>query len=331
MALKSGCHSFGGLLTTEFLEPPPGRCFLFRQTYKHDIKGPIPANLRKLLDGPKRPKGPLLHFHQFQTEYFRVEAGLMGLHVDGVEKTVTAKDGEISVKAGSIHQFFIHPDSQGDMTVCLSASDSGMDFQLDRIFFENWYGYWHDALLHNGGLNLFQYLAVSCYFFPQPDEYTFTISFDRQLSSLFQIQDGGDAYTPAPAWVPFRRTVGYWTCVILGRWIGGMLGYKPFFKEYTTDWDYAVAKMKGSFFQRHLIEQSFTEAKSWPEQVELSKKAKPTNAEYELWTQQLHREVNGAVEPKAIHNVNGVMDSTGIHKVNTIMDSDEIHKANGIL
>ena len=161
MALKSDCYSFGGLLTTEFLEPPPGRCFLFRQTYKHDIKGPVPANLRKLLDSPKRPKGPLLHFHQFQTEYFRVEAGLMGIHIDGAEKTVTAEDGEISVKAGSIHQFFIHPESPGDMTVYLSASDSGMDFQLDRIFFENWYGYWHDALLHERGLDIFQYLAVS--------------------------------------------------------------------------------------------------------------------------------------------------------------------------
>lgn len=108
-----------------------------------------------------------------------------------------------------------------------------------------------------------------------------------------------------------------------------MLGYRPFFREYTTDWDYAVAKMKGSFFQRHLVEQSFTKAKSWPEQVELSNAARPTNAEYELWTQQLHREVNGVAEPNEIRNVNGVTDSGGIHKVNTIVDSDEIHKANG--
>ncbi|KAK0513964.1 hypothetical protein JMJ35_003686 [Cladonia borealis] len=292
---QSTIINFGGLLTTEFLEPPPGRCFLFRQTYKHDIKGPVPANLRKLLDSPKRPKGPLLHFHQFQTEYFRVEAGLMGIHIDGAEKTVTAEDGEISVKAGSIHQFFIHPDSPGDMTVYLSASDSGMDFQLDRIFFENWYGYWHDALLHEGGLNIFQYLAI---------------------------QDGGDAYTPAPAWVPFRRTIGYWTCVILGRWIGGILGYKPFFREYTTDWDYAVAKMKGSFFQRHLAEQSFAKAKSWPEQVELSNKGRPTNAEYELWTQQLHQEVNGIVDHKDVNRA---------PKVNTIADSNGSHKANGTI
>ena len=84
----------------------------------------------------------------------------MGIEVDGARKSVTRDDGEISVKAGSIHQFFIHPDSPGDMTVYLSASDAGMDYQLDRIFFENWYGYWHDALLHDGGLSLLQYLAV---------------------------------------------------------------------------------------------------------------------------------------------------------------------------
>ena len=84
----------------------------------------------------------------------------MGIEVDGASKSVTRDDGEISVKAGCIHQFFIHPDSPGDMTVYLSASDAGMDYQLDRIFFENWYGYWHDALLHDGGLSLLQYLAV---------------------------------------------------------------------------------------------------------------------------------------------------------------------------
>lgn len=84
--------------------------------------------------------GPLLHFHQFQTEYFRVDTGIMGIECDGVHRVVRPEDGEISVKAGSVHRFYIHPDSPGQMTVYLSASDSGMDYQLDRIFFENWCG-----------------------------------------------------------------------------------------------------------------------------------------------------------------------------------------------
>ncbi len=234
----------------------------------------------------------------------------MGIECDGQKKAVTKDDGEISVKAGSIHQFFIHPDSPGDMTVYLSASDAGMDFQLDRIFFENWYGYWHDALLHDGGLSILQYLAVCAPYILYintrnrgPFLCNFPTNTPKHRLPPIQIQDGGDAYTPAPAWVPFRRTVGYWTCVVLGRWIGGLLGYKPFFKEYTTDWDYAVAKMKGSFFQRHLVEESFAVAKTWPEQVRLCEGGKPANAEFEEWTTQLE-EQEGRV--KWAGKVNGV-------------------------
>ena len=78
--------------------------------------------------------------------------------------------------------------------------------------------------------------------------------------------------------------MGYWGCVLIGRWIGGLLGYKPFFREYTTDWDYAVAKMKGSFFQRHLVNDAFTAEKPWSRQVLLEPVTKPTNAEFEPWT-----------------------------------------------
>lgn len=59
------------------------------------------------------------------------------------------------------------------------------------------------------------------------------------------------------------------------------MGYKPFFKEYTTDWDFAVAKMKGQPLTRRLIHHSYVAKTSWFKQVELSKGPKPTNAEYE--------------------------------------------------
>lgn len=62
-----------------------------------------------------------------------------------------------------------------------------------------------------------------------------------------------------------------------------MLGYKPFFREYTTDWDFAVAKMKGQPLTRRLIHDSYVAKTSWFKQVELSKGPKPTNAEYEEW------------------------------------------------
>lgn len=117
-----------------------------------------------------------------------------------------------------------------------------------------------------------------------------------------QIHDAGDHYTPAPKWVPFRRFFGYWACVIIGRWIGGLLGYKPFFKEYTTDWDFAVAKMKGNWWTRRNVEESYKLKTPWDKQVTLSAGPKPTNAEYEelvtdmteTWRKKQRGEVNGA-------------------------------------
>lgn len=35
---------------------------------------------------------------------------------------------------------WLAPDSTEDMIIVLSASDTGDDYMLDRVFFENWYG-----------------------------------------------------------------------------------------------------------------------------------------------------------------------------------------------
>jgi hypothetical protein len=40
-----------------------------------------------------------------------------------------------------------------------------------------------------------------------------------------------------------------------------MMGYKPFYKEYTTDWDYAVAKMEEHFWQHRLVHTSYQHEK----------------------------------------------------------------------
>lgn len=55
--------------------------------------------------------------------------------VDGVVKKLTNEDGETSVKAGHIQAFWIDDSTPDYMTVILSASDQGMDYQLDRVFF----------------------------------------------------------------------------------------------------------------------------------------------------------------------------------------------------
>ena len=153
--------SFGGLLTTEFLEPHPGRGFCFRQTYRSTVDVPADDHVKKFLNSALKPQGPPSHMHQYQAEYFKVEQGIMGVNIDGVQHKKTPEDPEFSVPAGTFHGFFRHPESPGPMTVVLSATDSGNDYKLDRVFFENWYGYWHDALLYEGGMNTIQWLAVS--------------------------------------------------------------------------------------------------------------------------------------------------------------------------
>jgi hypothetical protein len=108
-----------------------------------------------------KPSGPPPHLHRYQTEYFKVEQGIMGVNVNGEILKKTPEDPEFSIPPNVFHGFFRHPDSPGPMTVVLSASDSGRDYKLDRVFFENWYGYWHDATIYYGGMNYIQWLQVS--------------------------------------------------------------------------------------------------------------------------------------------------------------------------
>jgi hypothetical protein len=237
---------FGDMLVTEFLEPPPGRSFCFRQRYRWKLPAELEnsAEATRVYETLSHPSGPPTHFHPFQNEWYRVESGRMCVEIDGNLRMLTPEDGEAMGRAGTIHRFFIAPDSTEDMVTVVSGSDSGRGYQLDRVFFENWYGIWHDYLVHEGGkMDLIQLLCVSIYTL---------FWFWSMLTPLRQTYDAGDAYLPGPAFLPhaLRKLTGYWGGILLGRWLGGLLGYKPFFKEYTTDWDLAVAKMQSSVFTR---------------------------------------------------------------------------------
>lgn len=122
----------------------------------------------KINEALNHPSGPPVHFHPFQNEYFRVEQGRMYVEINGVLRTLTPEDGEVMARAGSIHRFYIAPDSTEDMIIILSASDPGLDYQLERVFFENWYGLWHDYLVHEGKMDFIQLLCVRVPFKPLP-------------------------------------------------------------------------------------------------------------------------------------------------------------------
>ena len=69
-----------------------------------------------------------------------------------------------------------------------------------------------------------------------------------------QMFDAGGSYLSLPDWVPFGRTLSQGAIIVIGRWIGGLLGYQPFYKEWTSDWDLACRKMETSWFQRKFVD-----------------------------------------------------------------------------
>jgi hypothetical protein len=62
--------------------------------------------------------------------------------------------------------------------------------------------------------------------------------------------DAGGTYLSLPPWIPFGQTISISLGVVLGRWIGGLLGYQPFYRKWTSDWELACQKMEASVFQR---------------------------------------------------------------------------------
>ena len=68
-------------------------------------------------------------------------------------------------RAGNLHRFWVDVEDedgkQEDVALLLNATDSGKDFVLDRVFFENWYGMRYDSLTYGEGIDLVQMLCVS--------------------------------------------------------------------------------------------------------------------------------------------------------------------------
>lgn len=62
--------------------------------------------------------------------------------------------------------------------------------------------------------------------------------------------DAGDTYLSLPWWVPFRVFFGLLLGIVVGRWIGGLLGYAPYHPEWTTDWQGACDQMGNIWTQK---------------------------------------------------------------------------------
>ncbi|AEO70854.1 cf2c73a1-daf1-4c72-9e18-3249709aec9e [Thermothielavioides terrestris] len=214
--------AFEGAITVRVLEPGE-RAFLFDAVFQ--------TRHRHFQGAPKPPE----HFHPFQDEYMTVLEGTLIIEVEGVQHVVKAGDPEFTVRRGVNHRLYpprrdegppaarAAAEEQDVIRVLLSGEQTSKQFKLDLVFFENWYAYQDMLVVQKARLNLLQVL------------------------SMF---DAGDSYLTLPRWVPFRAKVSRIAGVVGGRWIGGLLGYQPFYKEWTTEWDIACEKMESSLFLR---------------------------------------------------------------------------------
>ncbi|KAI0385993.1 hypothetical protein F5Y04DRAFT_245181 [Hypomontagnella monticulosa] len=180
---------------------------------------------------------PPLHFHPHQEEYISVVEGVVALEVEGREYILGPDDGEFLVKPWIIHRLYTvsassrgEQESDSNIVRFKSAGQKTPEvLKLDLLFFENWYGYQDEALRNGGKIDMIQ---TMCMF------------------------DAGGSYILLPSWVPFRRTTSYIVGVIVGRWLGTLLGYQPYYRQWSTDWHLACEKMDGSFFYRKWAKES---------------------------------------------------------------------------
>ncbi|KAH6844662.1 hypothetical protein B0I37DRAFT_166577 [Chaetomium sp. MPI-CAGE-AT-0009] len=179
------------------------------------------------------PKPPT-HFHPYQEEYITILQGALGVELEGVEHLLRPGDAEFVIGRGVNHRlcFPSGEDSSAEpIRFYVSGERTATAFSLDLTFFENWYGYQEEVVVQGKKLDMIQLLSV---------------------------WDAGDSYLTLPWWVPFRSTVSLVMGVVVGRWIGGLLGYQPFHRCWTTDWDLACAKMETSVFQRRFADRAKT-------------------------------------------------------------------------
>ncbi|PHH80588.1 hypothetical protein CDD80_847 [Ophiocordyceps camponoti-rufipedis] len=138
--------------------------------------------------------GPPLHVHWLQTEFFKVERGVIGIHKNGQELRATRDDGIVEIPAGTRHRFWAHASSQEDLVFKVWAEPQDLDHSFDENFLRNFVGYQRDCQLAGIKPSVFQIILFS--------------------------YNSATVATP-PFWMPLRilKLVHY----ILAYWIGAAL------------------------------------------------------------------------------------------------------------
>jgi len=177
---------------------------------------------------------PPVHFHANQDEYIQAVEGKIGLEVEGRELVLTPGDPEYCIDAWANHRSYpIDPERQEPgckiVKFLLSGDKTTELFQLNTLFFENWYKYQDETVQKAGNISFIQALSIF---------------------------DAGGTYMSFPRWIPFGQRVSQTMGIVVGRWLGSLMGYQPFYRRYSTDWDLACRQMESSFFQKRFAARS---------------------------------------------------------------------------
>jgi hypothetical protein len=210
----SSFYSFDGAITFRNI-PHPARHFNLEVTF-HDHH----PHLLRL-----RTHEPPPHFHYLQVEYFEVLEGSLYVEVGAHRLLLTSESGELPVMPWVRNRVIPGPvsESQTKTVFLLSGPAAQGTRMLDFIFYENYYRYM-DAMVAEG--KAIELIQILCMF------------------------DAGGSCVALPWYVPFGMTVSRALGVVVGRWMGGLLGYQPYYREWTTDWEIARQRMAQSFSQR---------------------------------------------------------------------------------
>ncbi|KAI2607914.1 hypothetical protein GGR54DRAFT_396669 [Hypoxylon sp. NC1633] len=218
----------GGIATRVITHPShPDRLFAYEVTFLLQHPRVIAVASQK----------PPLHFHPHQEEYVQVLEGRLAIEVEGEERVLSSEDGEVALRPWTSHRLYSPVAESGEANLkvtkfMLSAESTPELFRLDTVFFENWYAYQDRIVVKGEKVDLIQ------------------------VMSMF---DAGGSYLSLPRWIPFSKTLARALGIFVGRWVGGFLGYQPFYRKWTTDWQSACQKMERSVFQRRFADRSKTQ------------------------------------------------------------------------
>ncbi|KAH3953915.1 hypothetical protein HBI24_121800 [Parastagonospora nodorum] len=172
------------------------------------------------------------------------------LYVDFGYKRVllTPSEGDLEIPAWARNRVIPLPPSEDrNAPGSYSMVPEQSDYMLDAIFYENYYRYMDHALAPGGeGISVIQVLCVSLFL-------SVALNGQGSVSHKFQMFDRGGSCLALPNSIPFSLTLSKAMTVVFGRWLGVILGYQPYYKEWTTDRETAKQRMSTSIFTSRFV------------------------------------------------------------------------------